>query len=222
MTTSPSYPASERLLREELLAIVHLFHAYGWSPATSTNYSFRNTPTDGDYTFTISRSGVDKAEFMLDDFMVVDALGIPTPPYAGVRPSAETQIHTFLYARDAGIGAILHTHTVANTVLSRRCERANKKALSLTGYELLKGLSGITTHDTTETVPVIPNAQNMDTITEQLSAYFPTENTLNRPIHGFLLASHGLYTWGRNLAEAKRHVETFEFLFECENAMNGA
>jgi methylthioribulose-1-phosphate dehydratase len=35
------------------------------------------------------------------------------------------------------------------------------------------------------------------------------------PGHGFLLSRHGLYTWGRDLAEARRHVEIFEFLFEC-------
>jgi methylthioribulose-1-phosphate dehydratase len=33
-------------------------------------------------------------------------------------------------------------------------------------------------------------------------------------MHGFLLAKHGLYTWGRDLAEARRHIEIHEFLFE--------
>ena len=32
--------------------------------------------------------------------------------------------------------------------------------------------------------------------------------------HGLLLRGHGLYTWGRDLAEARRHVEALEFLFE--------
>jgi methylthioribulose-1-phosphate dehydratase len=32
--------------------------------------------------------------------------------------------------------------------------------------------------------------------------------------HGFLLRGHGLYTWGANQADARRHVEIFEFLLE--------
>jgi methylthioribulose-1-phosphate dehydratase len=32
--------------------------------------------------------------------------------------------------------------------------------------------------------------------------------------HGFLIRRHGLYTWGRDLDQARRHVETLEFLFE--------
>jgi len=33
-------------------------------------------------------------------------------------------------------------------------------------------------------------------------------------VHGFLLRRHGLYTWGEDLAQAKRHLEILEFLLE--------
>jgi methylthioribulose-1-phosphate dehydratase len=39
-------------------------------------------------------------------------------------------------------------------------------------------------------------------------------DTTNPLRHGFLIRGCGLYTWGRDLDEARRHVESFEFLFE--------
>ena len=39
--------------------------------------------------------------------------------------------------------------------------------------------------------------------------------------HGFLIRRHGLYTWGRDLAEARRQVETLEFLFEVMGRKRG-
>ena len=33
--------------------------------------------------------------------------------------------------------------------------------------------------------------------------------------YGYLIRRHGLYTWGRDLEEARRHVEIFEF---CSSA----
>jgi methylthioribulose-1-phosphate dehydratase len=36
------------------------------------------------------------------------------------------------------------------------------------------------------------------------------------PLSGYLIAGHGLYAWGRDLAEARRHLEAFEFMLACE------
>lgn len=194
-------------MREELLSVIHWFHAKGWAPATSANYSFRN-PAPEDRTYTISRSGVDKASFRLDDFMVVDEKGRPTEAYRHVKPSAETLLHTMLY-ENQGIQAILHTHSVANTVYSRAYGR--EPAVSIGGFELLKGIAGVSTHDTTIQLPVFDNSQDMAALSAHIRgrlAEFPG-------VPGFLLAGHGLYAWGSSIAEAKRHVEVFEFLLEC-------
>jgi len=43
----------------------------------------------------------------------------------------------------------------------------------------------------------------------------------NVAAHAFLLRRHGLYTWGRDLKEAKRHVEILEFLFEAVGRVSG-
>ena len=82
---------------------------------------------------------------------------------------------------------------------------------------MLKGLEGITTHDTVIDVPVFRNSQDMVELSHHIEEHFShsalVPSQAKHP-HGFLLSGHGLYTWGRTLAEARRHIEIFEFLFE--------
>lgn len=198
-------------LQQELLAVIHTFHAKGWAPATSSNYSFRN-PTPAEQTYTISRSGVDKGLFTTDDFMVVDRHGQALPPFQNLKPSAETLLHTMLYEQ-AGVHAVLHTHTVENTVFS--WARRNMEAYDISGFELLKGITGISTHEAHLRLPIFPNSQDM----EQLSDHIRASLQLYPGVPGFLLAGHGLYAWGSSIAEAKRHVEVLEFLMECLNRL---
>ncbi len=195
-------------MHRDLQHIIHWFHAKGWAPATSTNYSFRNPAPDSD-TYTISRSGVDKGAFQLTDFMQIDAQGRALPEFQHFKPSAETGLHTMLYALFPGVNAILHTHSVLNTILSM-----GHKSLIFKGYELLKGLEGITTHETSVEVPVFANSQDIPALSVEIRAWLEK----NPRAKGFLLAGHGLYTWGKSLADAKRHVEVLEFLLECEYA----
>lgn len=196
-------------LRQEFLSVIHWFHAKGWAPATSTNYSFRN-PAPAQHTYTISRSGVDKGAFQLDDFMVVDAAGRPLDDFRHLKPSAETLLHTMLYEQPE-VQAILHTHSVANTVFS--WVHRGEEAVSIAGFELLKGIAGITTHEATLQLPIFDNSQDMPALKVQIRA----ELARYPDTPGFLLAGHGLYAWGNSIAEAKRHVETLEFLMECLN-----
>ena len=82
---------------------------------------------------------------------------------------------------------------------------------------MLKGLDGIRSHETFEEVPIFANSQDIADLSSRIRRRFATpewRNPARPPFHGFLLARHGLYTWGRDLAEARRHVEIFEFLFE--------
>jgi methylthioribulose-1-phosphate dehydratase len=194
-------------LKQDLLAVIHWFHAKGWAPATSTNYSFRN-PKPGNNTYTISRSGVDKGLFQIADFMEVDAQGNTLEAFKGIKPSAETLLHTMLYEKPE-VQAILHTHSVVNTAYSWM--HRDKKAVTLEGFELLKGIAGISTHETSIQLPIFENSQDMQALSAEIRegmAKFPG-------VPGFLLAGHGLYAWGSSIAEAKRHLEVFEFLMEC-------
>ena len=197
-------------LAEELLEAIWFFNKKGWSPATSTNYSVRSEIKDE---YIISRSGVDKSRFQLSDFILINSRSEILPPHnrTGIKSSAETEIHLALYEMFPEMNCVLHTHSVPGTVLS--FELIKEKQIHFEGFEILKGLEGNPTHDLKETLPIVPNSQTMSDILHSMSGRF-TGN-----VHGFLISGHGLYTWGKNIAEAKRHIETFEFLFECNLMM---
>ncbi|MBM2809767.1 MAG: methylthioribulose-1-phosphate dehydratase [Chloroflexi bacterium] len=190
-------------IREQMVDTVRFLNARGWTPATSSNFS-ACLPGFAD-TIAISRSGVDKAAFSESDVMLIDGGGRTVWP-EGVRSSAETLIHTLIYDLFAP-GAILHTHSLGATALSVLKGRFGKVAFQ--GIELLKGLSGVTTHETCIDVPIFPNDQDMERFSVSIR-----DRLVGDAPYGFLIEGHGLYTWGETLAEARRHVEVFEFLFE--------
>lgn len=187
---------------QALIRAGHFFHGRGWAPATAGNYSAR---LDGGRLL-ITRSGAHKGELRPDDLMVVDGEGRPENP--ALRPSAETRLHTQLYAWDEAIGSVLHVHSVHSTLLSRRATGP----LMLEDYELLKAFAGVETHATRLTVPIFANSQDMADIAAEAARW----RARGEPFYGYLIAGHGLYTWGRGVEDARRHVEAFEFLFECE------
>lgn len=192
------------LHQKELIHIAHLFNARGWCLATSGNFSVR---LDADRIL-ITASGVDKERMTGRDTVAVriDAASAAAKP----KPSAETVLHCALYRHDTEICAVLHTHSLHATRLSIR--HLAEGCLSLHGYEMLKALSGVVTHEHTEIIPVFPNDQDMEALSRVAVEYL----RVNPECRAFLIGGHGLYTWGRDLSEAKRHVEALEFLFECE------
>ena len=206
-------------LRSALRAIGREFHSRRWSLGTSSNYSVvtgRN-PLE----LLITASGKDKSALSNDDFVSVDSSGTilqdcKTSPQ---KSSAETLLHCLIAQSFPDVGAILHTHSIWATTLSRAALKPtqNQGVLCIEGYEMLKGLEGIRTHDTAVNVPVFRNSQDMVELSDRIKDVLmaPDESSSDfSPSHGFLLSGHGLYTWGRTLAEARRHIEIFEFLFE--------
>ena len=190
----------------ELIDIGREFHRRGWSLGTSSNYS---VVTGRDpLRLTITGSGFDKGRLTPADFVEVDGNGRATSK-GGPKPSAETLLHAVL-ARVAGAGAVLHTHSVWATLLSEA--HLAEGFLTLSGYEMLKGLAGIATHETRVDIVIVPNTQDIAHLAVELEPRLAGSQPSIR--HGFLMAGHGLYTWGRDLAEARRHIEVLEFLFE--------
>ena len=175
----------------------------GLAPATAGNYSLRLD--DGSIAITVS--GAQKGRLSADQVMRVAADGTPLD---GKKPSAETLLHCMIYAVDPGAGAVLHTHSVAGTVLSRALAGAD--AIVLEGYELLKIFPGIGTHDTSIAMPLVANTQNMAALAAQLR---PILLAQDRPCPAFYIAGHGLYAWGPNLDLAEALTEGCEFLLAC-------
>lgn len=179
------------------------FYERQWVLGTSGNFSAVRSLDP--LRLVITSSGADKGTLFPEHFMEVDERGRVV---SGVgNPSAETEVHlTVVRARRAR--AVLHTHSVWSTIISDAY--AKDGGIYIEGYEMLKGLSGVRTHEHREWLPVIENSQRWSDLTPQLE-----EMLQSRPdIHGFLILRHGLYTWGESIAEAKRHVEILEFLLE--------
>ena len=190
---------------EALCATARWCYARGWAPATSGNFSVRDR---GAARILISPSGLDKGVMMPADLLETDADGRARDQRK--KPSAETGLHTVIYRDRPAVYAILHVHTVWNTILSGRFTRQGYVRLG--GYELLKGLSGVTTHEFEERVPILENSQDYGGLAKELAAALGEFDQA----HGVLLSRHGLYTWGTSVAEARRHLEALEFLFEVE------
>jgi methylthioribulose-1-phosphate dehydratase len=184
-----------------------LFYRRGWSVGTSSNYSMLlgHEP----FELLLTASGKDKRRLGKSDFVVVDQAGKLLAGAKNEKPSAETGLHLIL-ARRPGIGSVLHTHSVWGTLLSDL--HGDAGGLWIEGYEMLKGLAGVTTHQHREWVEIFPNSQDIADLSRRVEIRL--NDTSKPPLHGFLLRNHGLYTWGRDLDEARRHIEIFEFLFE--------
>ena len=203
MSALPYNPNRLHELAQEIITNVRELAQAGWTPATSSNFSERLD----DRHAAITVSGRDKGRLTIDDIMVVDfdGQGVATTH----RPSAETLLHTQLYRRYPEIGCVLHTHSPVQTIASRLY--AGTGHIRLEGYELQKAFHGNNTHDDRMDVPVFANTQDMPTLAAQVEA------ALDRQcLWGYLIDGHGLYAWGRDMAEARRHLEAFEFLLGCE------
>jgi len=176
--------------------------ALGWVPATAGNISIRLGEDD----IAITRSGRHKGALTATDVMVVDAAGQARE--AGAKPSYETLLHCGIYRRFPGTGAVLHGHSLANTVLSRRAGGA----IRLAGYELLKAFPGGPTHDTAVAVPVLDNDQDIPRLQSALDRLW--DATLDAP-PGYIIRGHGVYVWGASMDHAMTRLEALEFMLLC-------
>ena len=187
-----------------LATVARGFHARGWLLGTSGNLSavVQREPLR----IAMSASGVDKGELRPEQVLSIDE-GARVVSRDGGKPSDESLLHIRI-VKERGAGAVLHTHSVWNTILSDLY--AAQGGLKIEGYEMLKGLQGVRTHEHAEWLPIVENSQDMTTLADTIG------ETLNKhkDAHGFLLRRHGLYSWGDNLAQAKRHIEILEFLLE--------
>ena len=191
-------------IASSLAGVARGFYGRGWLLGTSGNLSavVQREPLR----LAMSPSGVDKGELKPEQLLSIDENARVVSGHAG-KPSDEALLHLRI-VKERGAGAVLHTHSIWNTILSDFYVATGGMAIE--GYEMLKGLQGVRTHEHSEWLPIIENSQDMPALAETIV------QTLNehKTTHGFLVRRHGLYTWGETVAQAKRHVEIFEFLLE--------
>jgi len=196
-------------LAAQLAEIGRDCYARGWALGTSGNFSA--VVNRDPLRLAITTSGVNKGTLSADEIVEIDQQG---KVVAGSgRPSAEASLHLAI-ARGRGAGAVLHTHSIWSTILS---DAATEDGLAVEGYEMLKGLDGVGTHEHREWLPILDNTQDWAAAVPQVEEMLAEQPAA----HGFLIRRHGLYTWGRDLAAAKRHVEILEFLFEVMGRKRG-
>lgn len=190
-------------LAKLLVEAGRIFYDRGWALGTSGNFSA--VVSREPLRLAITHSGVDKGRLIAKQIVQVDSDGKAVGDSG--CPSDETRLHlTLVRLRDAG--AVLHTHSIWGTIVSEAY--SDESGVSIEGYEMLKGLAGVHTHEHGEWLPIIENSQDMSQLAQGVEATLQKHPNS----HGFLLRRHGLYTWGKDLAEAKRHVEILEFLLE--------
>ena len=187
-----------------LASIAKGFHARGWLLGTSGNLSavVQRDPLR----LAMSPSGIDKGELTPDQLLSIDEDARIVSDH-NAKPSDESLLHIRI-VKERGVGAVLHTHSVWNTVLSDLY--ATEGGVSIQGYEMLKGLQGVPTHDHTEWLPIVDNSQDMPALADVIGKMLNE----HKAAHGFLVLRHGLYSWGDTLPQAKRHIEILEFLLE--------
>ncbi len=195
--------------RESLCRVVAELAAQGWCQGTGGNFSV--TLSRDPLRLLITRSGVDKRRLTPDDLMLVGPGGEAGAEETG-QPSAEAALHCRIVAADRRrLGA----------PRPLRGQHAPLRALRREGGlhppRLRDAQGSARGHD--------PRGRGLRARARQLAGHPAplrggrgSSSPRTRICAGFLLAGHGLYTWGDSLEEAKRHVEIFEFLFECRGA----
>jgi methylthioribulose-1-phosphate dehydratase len=192
-------------IAEAICAAGRRLDRVGWVPATAGNFSMR---LPGEGRVAVTRSGWHKGFLEPSALMVVDLDG--TPEEAGARPSAETLLHCGIYRRFPEAGAVLHGHSISNTVLSR----AAGTSIRLAGYELLKAFPGLPTHDAAVELPVVDNDQDIARMQAGLDALWKGLPGAVPP--GYLIRGHGSYVWAPDMPGALARMEALEFMLSCE------
>ena len=187
--------------RSELIATIQGLHQRGWCDGTGGNFSVVDQTNP--LVLMMAPSGVDKGQVRDQDIIKINADGHVV--YGEGQASAETPLHLMII-KQTDAGAVLHTHSPVGTVLSRHYEQNG--FIHFEGWEMLKGLRGINTHETKVELPIVANDQDTNRLAEAIRPL------LVRAPNGLLVSGHGLYSWGRNIAEARRHVEIIEFLLD--------
>lgn len=192
---------------EQLCEAGRELYASGMLPATSGNLSTRLP----DGRILINVSGTHKGRLDESHVMLLSSTG---EPLGTDRPSAETALHLQVYRHFPEVNAVMHAHSVSSTLLSR----LNAGECVLEDYELLKAFPGITTHESRVIIPNFPNDQNIDRLAGKIDDWMDK----NDSAIGYLISSHGFYTWGSSIKKALRHAEALDFLFKCELQLYGA
>ncbi|MDF2048046.1 methylthioribulose 1-phosphate dehydratase [Microbacterium sp. Kw_RZR3] len=199
-------PAPERVRAAgaALAAEASRFSGYGWMRGTSGNLS---VVVDRDpLVLAVTASGLDKSELTDRDVVLIDAAGESLDPGDPRPPSAEAGLHAHIAAR-TGANAVFHVHAFDAVVAGHRWPGG----VEIRDMEMLKGI-GHRAHDETVTIPVIRNHQDMTVEAAWFDEVYIPGTAEVPEVPALIVASHGIYAWGEDVAAARRHLEITEWL----------
>jgi methylthioribulose-1-phosphate dehydratase len=176
------------------------FAGLGWMRGTSGNLS--EVLTREPLLLAVTASGLDKGELTPADVAVVDERGtqVGVDGMEPLKPSAEAGLHARI-AAVTGAGAVVHVHALNAVLAGKRWP----DGVLLKDLEMLKGI-GREAHGDEVVVPVIENGQDMAELGDRFEAAW------ERGTPAVIVASHGLYAWGRDLLHARHVTECVEWL----------
>ena len=189
---------------DQLTEAGRIFYERGWARGASGNYSLLLARKP--MRLCITAAGNEKGTLDETNFLEIDDDAEILQGFG--RPSDETLLHLSIYRLRPKARCILYSQTVWGTMLSDKFFVDG--SIAMQGYEVLKGLSGVASHEHKERLPIVENSQ------DQIALSHVIENVLldGSNIHGLFVRRHGLFAWGETVEDARRHIETFEFLFE--------
>lgn len=173
--------------RPILVEICHLLAARNFTTATGGNVSVRLP--DGTYWMTPSR--LHKARVQVEDLVRVDGEG---KVVEGTRvPSSEAALHLAVLRTLPQAQAVIHAHPIAATGFAQAC-RPIDTASSSEAYVILG--------------PQVPLLPYVTPTTNQLAEMVSTSLCVRN--QAYLLANHGVFTWGTDLWAAYDILDTLE------------
>ncbi|WZH38609.1 MAG: methylthioribulose 1-phosphate dehydratase [Microbacterium enclense] len=197
-------PDRVRAAGAALAAEASRFSGYGWMRGTSGNLS---VVVDRDpLVLAVTASGLDKSELTERDIVLIDGAGAAIDPEDHRPPSAEAGLHAHIATR-TGAGAVFHVHAFDAVVAGHRWPGG----VEIRDMEMLKGI-GHLAHDETVTIPVIRNHQDMTVEAAWFDEVYRPATADVPEVPALIVASHGIYAWGTDVAAARRHLEITEWL----------
>ena len=151
----------------------------------------------------IKPSGVSYKKMKPRD-MVVVSLESGKVVEGTLKPSSDTSTHLVLYRAFPGIGGIVHTHSLYATAWAQ----ANRDlpAYGTTQADYWYGEVPCTRRLTRRELTSDYEEQTGRVIVERLKKLDPMEH------HSVLVASHGPFSWGKDVADAVHNAAVLEFI----------
>jgi methylthioribulose-1-phosphate dehydratase len=204
---SAALPMGTRPLKELLCELLRQFYSLGWCTGTGGGLSVKTQQG-----YLMAPSGVAKERVRPDDIFELDprfeVVGTPRP---GLSLSECAPLFRAIYEK-RGAGAVIHTHSIAVVLATRRDPSAT--TLSWERLEMIKGIAGAR-YPERHAVPLIENAPQEAQLTEALHRAL---DPLPGNAHAVFVRDHGAYVWGRDVWEAKRHAEVYDWLCQFSQA----